>query len=236
MNHEHRYEQIGVAMTCRGYEEYVRMFALEETELQTGAVLDVAGGASSFTADARARGCDVRAVDPLYAMEPQAIVEHGRREIESSTAKLDQLKEQFDWSYYGSIEQHREGRIASLDRFGAHYAASCTSEERIYIAAALPALPYPDETFSLVLVSHFLFLYDKQFDYEFHLKSLRELLRICRQDGEVRIYPVQTLLWERYPELDRLMSELTEEGFRCSLIPSQLPFIPGSVHIFQVRR
>ncbi|RAV19096.1 methylase, partial [Paenibacillus contaminans] len=32
------YEQIGVAMTCRSFEEYVLMFALDEDKLKEGPV------------------------------------------------------------------------------------------------------------------------------------------------------------------------------------------------------
>ncbi len=54
MSDLNRYEQIGVAMTCRSYEEYERMFACDFGGSKLGAILDIAGGASSFTADARA--------------------------------------------------------------------------------------------------------------------------------------------------------------------------------------
>src|SRR5690606_38896413 len=111
------YEQIGVAMTCRGYEEYLRMFDLTEIELKAGNVLDVAAGGSSFTAEANARGLSAQAVDPRYGAEVQEWVNEASLEIETSTAKIAKLAEAFDWSYYGRVENHRKGRLDSLKLF-----------------------------------------------------------------------------------------------------------------------
>jgi len=83
-------------------------------------------------------------------------------------------------------------------------------------------------------VSHFLFLYEGQFDRQFHLDALRELLRVCRRDGEIRIYPVFTLRWERYPHLEELLDELKGEGIQSSMLESRLPFIPGSKEVLRL--
>lgn len=226
------YEQIGVAMTCRSYDEYVRMFALRPELLQSGAVLDVAAGASSFVAEACGRGYDARAADPLYALEPEAIRANGVREIEASTAKLAAIREQFDWSYYGDVDLHRSNREASLERFAAHYEAERSNGR--YVPAKLPRLPFESGEFSLVLVSHFLFLYHEQFDFDFHLAALQELMRVCRRGGEVRIYPVITLGWDRYPLLERLSEALGRQGIQASLPESSLPFIPGSKELLRL--
>lgn len=226
------YEQVGVAMTCRSYDEYERMFNLRPELLQNGAVLDVAAGASSFVAEACDRGYDARAVDPLYALEPEAIRMHGALEIETSTAKLAAIQDQFDWSYYGDLGRHRSNREASLERFASHYERE-RSRGR-YVPAKLPQLPFKDGEYSLVLVSHFLFLYQEQFDFDFHLAALRELMRVCRRGGEVRIYPVITLGWDRYPLLERLTEALAADGVRAFLLKSALPFIPGSQELLQL--
>ncbi|WP_248924862.1 methyltransferase domain-containing protein [Paenibacillus hamazuiensis] len=221
-----RYEQVGVAMTCRSFAEYKRMFALEESQLGEGRILDIAGGASSFTAEASSRGFRAQAADPLYDMGREAIFEHGRAEIETSTAKLEKLQEHFDWSYYGDPVSHKEGRIASLNAFIADYSAPDAGER--YKSGRLPQLPFDDGQFRLVLCSHFLFLYHEQFDYSFHRDAVREMLRVCSPGGEIRIYPVFTLKWDRYPHMDQLMNDLKELGAEAAFIPSGLPFIPGS--------
>lgn len=228
------YEQAGVAMTCRSYDEYLRMFSLPAELLEAGPILDVAAGASSFVAEASRRGYPASAADPLYAMTKDEIAEHGSREIHVSTEKLGKLKHLFDWSYYGDLGRHRANREASLERFSKDFSAR--KEEGRYVSAMLPHLPYADGSFALVLCSHFLFLYQEQFDYEFHLRAVKELYRVCRPGGEVRIYPVYSLKWERYAELGRLMEALEVEGAEADLLPSSLPFIPGSSELLRLRK
>ncbi|MGU3470569.1 hypothetical protein ACLBWT_05325 [Paenibacillus sp. D51F] len=58
------YGQQGVAVTCRSLEEYMAMFGLSEEDLAVGEIADVAGGASSFAADAAAPGYRAAAFDP----------------------------------------------------------------------------------------------------------------------------------------------------------------------------
>ncbi|MFB0846407.1 methyltransferase domain-containing protein [Paenibacillus oleatilyticus] len=194
----------------------------------------MAAGASSFVAEAAARGLAAQAADPMYELSAEAIYRHGMTEIEVSTGKLTKLRESFDWTFYGDPDRHRAMREESMKRFTDDYAHP--SEGSKYTAAKLPHLSYEDESFGLVLCSHFLFLYHEQFDYDFHARALRELLRVCRAGGEVRVYPVITLQWDRYPMLDRLLEELRTDGFEASLELSELPFIPGSKELLRVQK
>lgn len=226
MKQEQDYEQVGVAMTCRGYAEYERMFGLNAELLKSGPVLDVAAGASSFAAEVRSMGVDVVCADPRYAMSPGQIGEEGATEIESSTLKLAGLADKFDWSYYGNPQSHKAGRLESLDRFLSDYSLPGARER--YVPDKLPSLSFADDRFALVLCSHFLFLYGDQFDDTFHRAALEELLRVCRPGGEVRVYPLLSLRWERYPGLPALIAFLESRGASCELRTSGLPFIPGS--------
>lgn len=222
------YEQTGYAVTCRSMDEYLRMFSLEEERLHRGPVLDVAAGASSFTAMARRKGIDAFAADPTYAMDADDMEKTGYEEIEVSTEKLDALRDSFDWSYYGSPEHHRKLREASFSQFIESYR---TEGSQVYTEASLPNLPFAEERFSLVLCSHFLFLYGQGLDEQFHLEACRELLRICRPGGEVRIYPLLDLSFKEYPGLDILIQELEDSGASVRMMESRLAFIPGSKHL-----
>jgi len=181
------YEQVGVAMTCRSFQEYVDMFSLPVEWMEKGPILDVGAGASSFTAEANQKGLSAVAVDPLYAMDPQAIYAKGKQEIVESTEKLSGLASAFHWDYYGSLDNHQKNREDSLERFIRAYIAD--EAKQTYIPGVLPRLPFADAQFSLVFGSHFLFLYHQQFDEAFHLRALTELVRVCRPGGQVRLYP-----------------------------------------------
>ena len=68
----------------RSLDEYVRFFSLDIDELRGRPVLDVAGGPSSFTAEACRRGIDAVADDPLYGSTPASFCLAGRRRYSSS--------------------------------------------------------------------------------------------------------------------------------------------------------
>ncbi|MEF3302717.1 class I SAM-dependent methyltransferase [Paenibacillus sp. GYB003] len=229
-----RYDQVGVAMTCRGFAEYELMFGLDEALLGRGPVLDVAAGASSFAAEARSRGIDVVCADPRYALTAGQIAAEGAAEIEASTEKLERLAHRFDWSYYGDIASHKAGRIRSLELFVRDYERHAGRGR--YTADMLPRLSFADHSFALVLCSHFLFLYREQFDDAFHRAALAELLRVCRPGGEVRVYPLLSLGWEPYPQFPELIAFVEGLGGACSLEKSGLPFIPGSTDMLRIRK
>ncbi|MNW43705.1 Methyltransferase domain protein [compost metagenome] len=231
MSNKPTYEQQGVAMTCRSYEEYLKMFALSSEGLLKGSILDVAAGASSFVAEANMKGLKATAVDPMYELHPDAILHKGLQEIEISTAKLANLQEHFDWTYYGNIENHRNIREASLQTFVKDYRSNGDSR---YISAMLPELPFSNESFELVLCSHFLFLYGEQFDGTFHRQAINELLRVCRKGGQVLIYPLKTLGFELYSELAGIVKELGSNGVEARYGSSELPFIPGSSELLSL--
>ncbi|WP_246320389.1 class I SAM-dependent methyltransferase [Paenibacillus qinlingensis] len=234
MEQKQVYEQIGVAMTSRSYVEYEKMFMLQTAGLIGKRVLDVAGGASSFTSDARQLGIHAESVDPLYAKSPGAIAEHGRQEIEIVAAKMAKLTDVYDWTFYGSVEQHRAGRIHALERFVEDFSSAEGSAR--YHTAALPSLPFEAESFDLVMCSHFLFLYEEQFDYAFHVEAVRELLRVCKPGGEVRIYPLLNFRTEEYCRLQDLINEFELAGFTLQKREASLPFLPNSHQFLSIKK
>jgi hypothetical protein len=235
MNEQRKYyEQVGVAMTCRSFTEYEKMFVLEQEILEQGVILDIAAGASSFTATIKSKGIIAHAVDPLYNKSIAEMAEHGRNEIIISTEKLAKLTETYDWSFYGNIASHRENRLSSLDVFMEDYAKA--NAQDTYHPSALPELPFETNTFTLVLCSHFLFLYQEQFDYTFHLNAIMEMYRVCNVGGQIRIYPVYDLKGQPYSYLEHLINHMKQLGAAVELRTSQLPFLPGSTHFLNIRK
>ncbi|WEK53156.1 MAG: class I SAM-dependent methyltransferase [Candidatus Cohnella colombiensis] len=225
------YPQIGVASTCRSYEEYEAMFSLKEVDWSNQIVLDVAGGASSFTAQVIAKGARANAVDPFFAGLTEHVIEAARREIDVSSGKIAANADAYDWSFYGSPERHRSIRLQSLERFAEDFRQDLARER--YVAASLPHLPFADNQFSFIVCSHFLFLYADQFGEEFHENALRELLRVLAPGGQLRIYPLVTLKWEYCEFIPNLIERL--EGIaKFDFFPTKLPFMPIPSQVLQV--
>jgi hypothetical protein len=238
MNSNFHYEQQGIAMTCRSFEEYVSMFLLEESILAKETILDIASGGSSFTAEATSKGCRAKALDPLYTLSKSEMAEHGKQEIEVSTEKLSKMRHLFDWNYYGNLNKHRERRERSLETFLADYERG--KEEGRYVKAMLPRTPFEEDSFSLILCSHFLFLYEEQFDYEFHEKAILELIRICSKGGEIKLYPLLNLKAKSYSYLSKLMLTLqngrSQYEVIVELVDTPFQFLPGATQLLSIKK
>ena len=99
---------------------------------------------------------------------------------------------------------------SALKKFAEHYPIG--RKENRYIQAELPNLPFPDNSFDLVLSGYLLFVYTKfrDFDYQFHINAVKELLRVSKK--EVRIFPVGNIDGKHYEYVDQLLDDLHKEG------------------------
>lgn len=228
------YEQVGVAMTCRSYGEYEKMFLLEDACLKKGKILDVAAGASSFVAEANERGYDAVAVDPLYKLTVEQMTSHGQKEMKEATEKLAKNISSFSWDSYKDLEEHDTIREDSFKLFLEHYKEN--SVKKRFITGTLPNLPFNDETFSLVLCNHFLFLYQEQFDLEFHLQAIREMIRVTKKGGMIKIYPLVGFKNERYPYLDQLVGTLNDENIVVNTADTTFRFVPAATKLLTINK
>jgi hypothetical protein len=218
----------------RSYDEYVRMFALEEAELRLR-ILGCADGPASFNADATRRGMQVISCDPLYAFAATAV----RERIDATSPEvLEQTRKNaaaFVWNTIPSVEQLGIIRTAAMARFLEDYDPESAegSPERRYVAAALPDLPFLDAAFDLALCSHFLFLYSDHLGADFHNDAARELCRVAR---EVRIFPLLSLDGKRSPFVESVRETLTGSGMVVSLELVPYEFQRGGNQMMRIRR
>ncbi|HHY74272.1 MAG TPA: class I SAM-dependent methyltransferase [Bacillus bacterium] len=228
------YAQTGVAMTCRSYQEYMEMFMLEEKLFSKGKILDIASGASSFTAELNKKGYDAIAADPLYNLTSEEIYELGQKEIKIASQKLSQNENLFIWNDYKSLNHHDEIRNRSLNQFIDSYSKDKHKEK--YIPATLPFLPFENDTFSLVFCNHFLFLYQEQFDFKFHLDAINEMVRITKKGGLLLIYPLVGFKDEIYPHLGKLIDELTKSDVSAKINETKFRFLPSATNFLCIEK
>jgi SAM-dependent methyltransferase len=205
-------------------EQALRMFnlAAELPRWRGRSVLDCPGGPGSLSALLRGAGCDVTAVDPLYALEPAALERRALADLDHTMgiqAASDDLRPDFD------LEACRQEHLQALQAF--------LSDRRAhpdrYLAAALPQLPFADGSFDLVLCGHLLFSYaplrdgglmaGEGLDLAWHRLALAELCRVSRQ--QVRLYPAHTIALEacRHPYAEALLAALPA-GWHGRFVPS----------------
>lgn len=216
-----------VVLLGRTFGEYQQFFDLPS--LSGKRVLDVAGGVSSFTAEARARGCNVTAFDRIYqisAGEIQKRCEHDLAEVTESIGE----KKVYRWDFYKSPEGMREFRARAYQTF----LEDLRAKPSHYVAGELPRTPFPHEFFDLTLVSYLLFVYEDQLSYEFHKASILELLRITK--GEIRIYPIVTFEAEPSKYLAQIRQEPVFVGCDFEIVPTNFEFLRGSNSYLRIAR
>ncbi|MEM7717537.1 MAG: SAM-dependent methyltransferase, partial [Cyanobacteria bacterium P01_A01_bin.68] len=125
---------------------------------------------------------------------------------------IDQVKATPDdwvWSYHKSPDDLRSRRIKAINLFTEDYDQG--KQESRYQIGELPKLNFQGFQYDIALCSHFLFLYSQHYDYQFHLDSIQEMLRISR---EVRIFPLLTLMLKRSPYLDSIVKHFSDKGYK----------------------
>lgn len=214
----------------RSLDEYRRMLALTDDDLQTD-ILSVADGPASFNAEMAALDRSVVSVDPLYMFPSEEIEARFYAVVDDIVAQLHATRDNWTWTYHKSPEHLRSNREAPLRRFVADFDRGVA--EGRYVAGELPAIDFADGRFHLALCSHFLFLYSDHLTYEFHRASVFEMLRVAH---EVRIFPLLTLMLEVSPYVQPLISELREQGYIVGIEKIDYEFQKGGNEMLRIRR
>lgn len=191
----------------RTFEEYLDMFSLSEGELQGKKILDCPAGACSFTAVGNKLGLDVTACDIAYYHSAEDLKNKGLQDIEHAMEHMQKAKRNYKWDYFNDIEGLREHRLSALQ----DCADDMKEFNERYIPVTLPSLPFKNEEFDILLSAHFLIMYSDRLDYQFHIETLNELLRVTKE--EVRIFPLDDLEGKRYEHLDKIISYLNDNGY-----------------------
>ena len=206
-------------------EQALSMFnlAAELPRWRGSAVLDCPGGPGSLAALLRAEGCEVTAVDPLYALEPAELERRALADLDHTMAiqaASDALRSDFD------LEACRQEHLLALQAF----LLDRHAHPDRYVAASLPHLPFDDGSFDLVLCGHLLFAYapladgglmaGEGLDLVWHRRALAELCRVS--SSQVRLYPAHTIALEacRHPYAEALLAELPA-GWRGRFVSSR---------------
>ncbi|MEG0259100.1 MAG: SAM-dependent methyltransferase, partial [Lysinibacillus sp.] len=185
-------------------------------DLKGKKILGCPAGACSFTAVGNALGLDITACDIAYYHAVENLKNKGLQDITHTMEHMEKAKNIFVWDYFDDVEDLRAHRQRALQ--------DCTSDmtksNDRYVPVTLPSLPFEDEEFDLILSAHFLFSYADRLDYNFHVETITELLRVTNE--EIRIFPLVDLEGNRYEHLDKLTCFLTDIG--CTVKEINVPY------------
>lgn len=219
-----------IAFIGRSYDEYMRMFDLDLDYLKDKRTLDCPAGASSFTAELLKNGYNVIAADILYDIDPDALEKKCGNDLLKVMRSLSGVEDMYIWNYFRTPEGLRKSRIAAYRKFINHYRKEKGSK---YIKSELPELPFEDNEFSLILSSHFLFLYDDRLSYEFHRDMIQEMLRISK---EIRIFPLIGLNGKKSLFVDKITEEGLFNGVKVEILKTRYEFMRGGNEMMKITK
>lgn len=177
----------GVVPWGRNFEEYRLMFHLTDDDLKKR-IAGFGDGPACFNRELTERGGSVISFDPIYQFTKEDIekrIEEVRVEVMEQTR---QNRENYVWTKIKNPEELEIIRMSAMKRFLEDYDKG--RAEGRYVHHELPnRLPFEDNYFDIGLSSHFLLMYTS-LGYDFHIKAMTEMLRVCK---EIRVFPIVDL-------------------------------------------
>lgn len=214
----------------RSFDEYCRMFALTEDDLDRR-ILGCGDGPAGFNAEATRRGHHVVSCDPIYRFGCSQIQERIASTYDEMLVQARLNAHEFVWrDGIRNVEELGQVRMAAMRTFLDDFESG--KQVGRYVDAALPKLPFEDGAFELALCSHFLFLYSEQLGEAFHRAALHEM---CRVAAEVRVFPLLALGSERSPLVDGCVDDLTTAGYHVTIERVPYEFQRGGNEMMRVR-
>ena len=219
----------GVVPWGRSYDEYCRMFALSEADLRLN-ILGCGDGPASFNAEATRRGSRVVSCDPLYHFSTADIRERISQTYDEVLDQTRRNAHEFVWNDITSVDDLGRVRMSAMNEFLVDFESG--KADGRYVDAELPALPFADDAFDLVLCSHLLFLYTTQLGEAFHRDSIRELCRVAR---DVRVFLLVALGAQRSPLVEPIVDGLRRDGRRADIDRVPYEFWRGANEMLRIR-
>ncbi|MFW9989516.1 MAG: hypothetical protein ACFFC3_12750 [Candidatus Odinarchaeota archaeon] len=211
-----------VALIGRTFDEYERIFRLNDFRLKNITILDVGSGVSSFCAEASNRGIKVTAMDPIYDYNSSSLELKCSKDLDLIIEELNGVEYLYIWEIFRSKNDLKKHREKAYKEFIKHYR---DNKGGLYISEKMPKTIFKSNQFDIIISSHLLFLYDHIFDYNFHKNTIKEMLRICSK--EVRIFPLVNLYGKRSPFLSRILDDDNFLDYKKSIEKVKYQFIRG---------
>ncbi|MFB6295611.1 MAG: hypothetical protein ABEH66_02065 [Halobacteriales archaeon] len=216
-----KYEIDEFAFVGRTFTEYQQMFDLDPGTWAGRRILDCPAGPCSFVTEAHDREIAAVGADKMYGRSPAALSKRCAEDIETAMAALDGVEDLYVWEFYDDVSELRTYRERAASRFLSDYAHNGDR----YAYVDLPATPFVDHAFDLVLSAHFLFLYDDRLSYEFHLQTIQEL---CRIGGQLRVFPLHGFDADQSELVGRLIEGLQSEDYTTAIRAVPFEFQRGA--------
>ena len=213
----------------RNMEEYIRMFRLNESDLSRR-IAGFGDGPACFNCEMTARGGNVTSFDPIYQFSKTDLE---KRIEEVRVIVMRQMSENMDnyvWKNIKNLDELEFTRMSAMRKFLSDYEKGKT--ERRYVFHELPnRLLYDDNHFDIGLSSHFLLMYTS-LGYDFHIASMTEMLRVCK---EIRIFPIVDLDANK-TGLSEKVIDYFKKDYKVEIVKTEYEFQKGENKLLIIRK
>jgi hypothetical protein len=213
----------------RNLDEYKSMFSLTISEMDKD-IVSFGDGPASFNAEMTKYKKRVISIDPIYQFSEKEL---RQRIDETKDIVIKQTRnnlEKFIWTKIRDIRELEQTRMSAMDKFFQDFEIG-KSQGR-YISHEMPnRTAFEDMSFDLGLSSHFLVLYS-QLGLDFHIASMTEMLRICR---EIRIFPILNLNAVKSELLEDLIKHF-ETDYQVTIEKVDYEFQKNGTEMLKIKR
>lgn len=175
----------------RSFDEYSLMFQLCDSD-KAKKIASFGDGPSSFNYEATQKGYSIFSFDPIYQFSKEELQNRIEEVRKIVMKQMEENKDNYIWNNIKDINELENLRMSAMRVFLEDY--NIGRKQGRYVEHELPnRLQIKDKSFDVGLSSYFLLLYTK-LGYDFHIKAICEMLRVCK---EVRIFPILDLNSEK---------------------------------------
>lgn len=187
-------------------------------------------GPACFNCEMTNAGGNVVSFDPIYQFSKEEIEE---RIEEVRITVMQQMREDMDnyvWTHIKDLDELEHIRMSAMKKFLSDYKQG--KKEGRYVFHELPArLPYEPESFDIGLSSHFLLMYTS-LGYDFHIQSITEMLRVCK---EVRIFSIVDLDANK-ADLIKDVIDYFQRDYDATIVTTEYKFQKGDNKLLIIRK
>lgn len=134
------------------------------------------------------------------------------------------------WTHIKDLDELEHIRMSAMKKFLSDYKQG--KKEGRYVFHELPArLPYEPGSFDVGLSSHFLLMYTS-LGYDFHIQSITEMLRVCK---EVRIFPIVDLDANK-TDLIKDVIDYFQRDYDATIVTTEYEFQKGDNKLLIIRK
>jgi hypothetical protein len=114
------------------------------------------------------------------------------QDLDMIIKQLPGVADLYVWNFFKDMDSLKAQREKAYKLFIEDFKNYGTKK---YVPVEYPLTDFLNKHFTISLMSHFLFLYEDKLNYDFHKKTIMELLRITSK--EIRIFPIVNLKGEK---------------------------------------